>query len=133
MALYNLYAGMSGGFNSVTFRVQEDYETHDEATNAAEQLAKEEYESYDGSGGIMSYDECQIQVLEDNGLLDEYDSDSYEFLDIDTMVSENGLEDEVSELYADEQASWIEYYAVLAVEDTEQDEQIFDNDEDDLP
>lgn len=51
MELYNLYAGLSGGFGGYQYHCTEEYNSKDEALEAARQLAIEEYQSYEGCHG----------------------------------------------------------------------------------
>lgn len=99
MALYNLYAGLSGGFGGANYDHTEEFETHAEAENAAYELAREEYESYEGSNGLRSFGD----VIEDNGFSE------------DEMTSED--RDNCWQEYIDEVESWLSYYAVLKEED----------------
>lgn len=53
---YKIYAGLSGG---ATYQKTEDYSSMDEALEDAYVLAVEEYQSYEGCHGIMSWDDCR--------------------------------------------------------------------------
>lgn len=68
MELYNLYAGLSGGFGGYQYHCTEEYNSKDEALEAARQLAIEEYQSYEGCHGLTSEEDILEQYLKDNGL-----------------------------------------------------------------
>lgn len=55
---YKIYAGLSGGFGGATYQKTEDYSSMDEALEDAYNLAVEEYQSYEGCHGIMSWDDA---------------------------------------------------------------------------
>lgn len=99
MALYNLYAGMTGGFNSVQYHATEEFDDIDEALSAARDIAMEEYQSYEGLYGIMSWEECRDEIIEELGENAEIDEE-----DIDLR-------------YIEEVESWVEYYVIPTEED----------------
>lgn len=90
---FNLYAGLSGGFNSVQFHCTEEFDDHEEAESAARDLAIEEYQSYEGYHGILSWEDCRDEIIEELGENAEIDEE-----DIDLH-------------YIEEVESWIVYYA----------------------
>lgn len=79
---YKIYAGLSGA----TYQKTEDYSSMDEALEDAYALAVEEYQSYEGCHGIMSWDDCRI----DSGF--DYDDEA------------------VDDRYQEELESWLSYY-----------------------
>lgn len=95
MAWYKVYAGMSGGFGGATFQGTYEFASEDEALKAAYCLAEEEYQSYEGSHGILSYEDVE-QDLRDSGFIDE-------------DLTENEIEDMIACRYLEEIESWIEY------------------------
>lgn len=95
MQKYNIYAGLGGSFGGATYRGTGDFKSYADAEQTAYELAVEEYESYEGLHGILSWHD----VADENEL--DYNEDS---IDID-------------DLYQEELENWIEYYAVLASED----------------
>ena len=95
MNLYNIYAGLSGGFGGATYRGTGEFKSHADAEEEAYLLAIEEYESYEGYHGIMSWHD----VADENGL-DIFEDSA-----------------EIDDLYSDEREDWLDYYAVLASED----------------
>lgn len=96
MAWYKIYAGMSGGFDGATFQGTYEFTSEDEALKAAYCLAEEEYQSYEGSHGILSYEDIE-QDLYDSGFIDE-------------DLTENEIEDMISCYYLEAIESWIVYY-----------------------
>lgn len=109
MAKYNIYAGLGGGFGGATYQYTQEYDSQEEANDDAYAIAVEDYESYAGYHGVVSYDEICNRVLED----DEYKD-----------LSEEAVDALIDEMYNEEIENWIESYAVLTSED--------DIDEDDL-
>ena len=95
MQKYNIYAGLGGGFGGASYQGTGDFKSLADAENEAYQLAVEEYESYSGCHGLLSWGD----VADENGL--DYTEDSAE----------------IDELYIEEMESWLDYYAVLADED----------------
>lgn len=97
---YKLYAGLSGGFGGANYQGIYEFNSEDEATHAAYELAVEEYESYEGCHGIASWADCKE---------DCYDSG---------WITEDMTEDEISEMvddqYRESIEGWIEYYAILS-------------------
>lgn len=98
MNKYHIYAGMSGGFGGATYQCTIEAKSEQEAMNYAYQLAEEEYQSYEGSHGIMSWDDCYEDCKDSNWLEDR---------------TEGEIEDIVNQHYLDEIESWTEYYVVL--------------------
>lgn len=95
MAKYNIYAGINGGFGGAQYKGTSEYKSDDEAEQEAYELAVEDYESYAGFHGILSWND----IAKQNELDPCEDSD------------------EIDELYQQEIDDWIEYYAVLTEED----------------
>lgn len=54
MPRFALYAGVW----NPSYQGSEEFDALQQATDRARELAIEEYESYEGSHGILSYDEC---------------------------------------------------------------------------
>ena len=95
--LYHIYAGLGGGFGGAGFSRAEWCKDEEEATQLAYEDAVSEYESYEGSNGIMD----RAEIADDNGLDPEEDAD------------------EVEEIYQEEMESWLDYWAIPAIEDGE--------------
>ena len=96
MTKYNLYAGLSGGFGGATYMGTYEFNTIEEATNEAYFLACEVYESYEGCHGILSWEDCEAELLESGEDFDEEDVNLY---------------------YMEEKESWLSYSAIPADED----------------
>lgn len=86
---YKIYAGLSGGFGGANYQKTEDYSSMDEALEEAYALAVEEYQSYEGCHGIMSWDDCREDLI-DSGF--DYDDGA------------------VDDRYQEELESWLSYY-----------------------
>ncbi len=95
MKKFNIYAGLGGSFGGASYQGTGDFKSLADAENEAYQLAVEEYESYSGCHGLLSWGD----IADENGL--DYTEDSAE----------------IDELYIEEMESWLDYYAVLADED----------------
>lgn len=95
MKKFNIYAGLGGSFGGASYHGTGDFKSLADAENEAYQLAVEEYESYSGCHGLLSWGD----IADENGL--DYTEDSAE----------------IDELYIEEMESWLDYYAVLADED----------------
>lgn len=89
--LYDIYAGLGGGFGGATFQATEEYIDEDSATEVAYEIAVEIYQSYEGMHGILCWEECK-EILEE-----EWDEVT---------------DEDVNDYYREEVEGWIEYYAV---------------------
>ena len=83
---YRIYAGLGG---RATYQMTEDYTSIDEALEDAYNLSVEEYQSYEGCHGIMSWEDCR-EDLEESGF--DYDDEA------------------VDDRYQEELESWLSYY-----------------------
>lgn len=90
MPWFKIYAGLGGGFGGANYVDTIECETQDEAMEIACQSAIEEYESYEGNHGLLSWDECREDLIE-SGWEDPSDED-------------------VNDQYNEEIESWIDYY-----------------------
>ena len=93
---YKIYAGLEGGFGGANYIRTVESVSEEQANQEAFEEACQIYDSYAGLHGIMSWEECITQVLEENGL---EEGDDY-----------SNFEEDVDALYREEQESWIEYY-----------------------
>lgn len=107
MAMYNLYAGLGGGFGGAHYMDTCEFETQDEAEKAAYLLAIEEYQSYEGHYGLMSWDDIKTEYREENGLCE----------------GELTPEDEsiIDEMYDEEMYGWLCYHVILQENDIYED------------
>ena len=105
---YNIYAGLGGGFGGAKYQYTGLYDNPEKAAEDAYEAASEEYESYSGYHGLLTYEEALEAAREDN-----------------PGKSEEELQEYIDELLEEDKESWMDYYAVLTSEDT-------DTSEDDL-
>ena len=89
MAWYKIYAGMSGGFGGANYIGTYEFDTYELAEEFAYREAEAEYQSYEGSHGILHWHECKE---------DQWDSLDFEPEDED-----------VDFRYREEIESWIDY------------------------
>lgn len=91
MAKFDIYAGLGGGFGGAHFHLTDEFDSEEEAVEYAHYLAVEEYKSYEGCNGILSWEDCKQDLIESYGSID-YD-------------------EEVDDYYLHEIEAWIEYWA----------------------
>lgn len=101
MSLFNIYAGLGGSFGGAVYRETMEFNTLDEAEDYAYQLARDEYESYEGLHGLKSWGDI---------------ADEMNFDPEDEMSQD--MEEEISDYYIEEVEQWIEYYVVPVKEET---------------
>lgn len=89
MQKFEIYAGLSGGFGGASLEGVYEFDNMYEALDFARDCAFEQYTSYEGANGVLSWNECKADLL-DSG----FDSD----------------DDDVDTRYMEEVESWIEYY-----------------------
>lgn len=99
MERFHLYAGLGGGFGGARYNQTIEAENIDEAYECAYELAVEEYQSYEGLHGILSWAECYEDAME-SGFIDE------------STMTEDEIATYVDDMYQEEIEGWIEYYAV---------------------
>lgn len=97
--MYNLYAGLGGGFGGAQLVATAMYTSAEEADQDAYTYAIEEYQSYEGCHGILSYEEVREDIR--NSFGDKFADD----------------EDYVNNTYIEEMESWITWYAVEVAKD----------------
>lgn len=108
MPWFKIYCGMGGSFGGARYNGTYEYANIDEATADAYRMAEEEYQSYEGCHGILSYADCE-EDLQDSGF-------------IDGDMSDDEIEDMVANHYREEIENWISYYALPATGPNDQDE-----------
>ena len=108
MAWFKIYAGLSGGFGGANYHGTYEYNSMDDAQEDAYQLALEEYQSYEGCHGLMSYTDCE-EDLRYSGFIDE-------------DMTDGEIDDTVYFHYLEEVESWISYYVLPATGPNDQDE-----------
>lgn len=99
MRKYEIYAGMGGRFGGAQYHGIYEFSSAQEAERYAYDLAFDEYQSYEGSHGILSWDE----VYEDC-LVSEWIEPGAQ--------SEAEIEGIVDDAYLELVESWIEWRAV---------------------
>lgn len=92
MVICKIYCGLSGGFGGANYLETSEFKSIEEAEAYAYEQAVEEYQSYEGEHGIMSWEDCH-QDLED----------SYPDYEVDDEWVDN--------YYSEQIDSWIEYWA----------------------
>lgn len=108
MKKFKIYAGLGGSFGGAEYHETVEAENEREALNYAYQVATEEYQSYEGYHGIMSWEECEEDLCE-SGMLED--------------LTENEYEDTVNAHYLDEIESWIDYYVIETTDEDEEEEE----------
>lgn len=87
---FEIYAGLGGGFGGANYVETIEANTREEAEEYARQCAIDDYESYEGSHGILSRDNVFEDLIESFG--------------------EEPLEEDVDLRYMEEVEGWITYY-----------------------
>lgn len=87
---FKIYAGLGGGFGGANYVETIEANTREEAEEYARQCAIDDYESYEGSHGILSRDDVFEDLIESFG--------------------EEPLEEDVDLRYMEEVEGWITYY-----------------------
>lgn len=87
--LFEIYAGLSGGFGGASHQETDEFNSEEEALEHAYHLAIEEYQSYEGCHGILDWLDCREDLIKSG-------------------FSYN--DDDVDARYQEEIESWIEYY-----------------------
>lgn len=87
---FEIYAGLGGGFGGANYVETIEANTREEAEEYARQCAIDDYESYEGSHGILSRDDVFEDLIESFG--------------------EEPLEEDVDLKYMEEVEGWITYY-----------------------
>ena len=103
MPWFKIYCGMGGSFGGVRYNGTYEYANIDEATEDAYRMAEEEYQSYEGCHGIMSWQDC------------------YE--DLRDSFGEEPDEEDVDIHYREAIEGWISYYALPATGPDDRDEE----------
>lgn len=101
MAWFKIYAGLGGGFGGPVYQGIYEYGSAEEALKDAYRLAEEEYQSYEGCHGILSYEDCE-QDLRNSGFIDD-------------DLTDAEIEDIVADHYLEVMESWISYEVKEAI------------------
>lgn len=120
---FKVYHGLGGGFGGAQFDEVMEFDSQEEALAEAQRMAREDYESYEGCHGIMSFDDCARAMLQEAGY-DEGEIDALDSCELLSWLREAGItEDDIGEMYEEEVESWIAYKVVPA-------DSLTDNEED---
>lgn len=103
MQKYEIYAGMGGGFGGAQLHGVYEFSSAQEAERYAYDLAFDEYQSYEGSHGILSWDEVYEDCL------------ASEWIEPGAQ-SEAEIECIVDDAYLEQVESWIEWKAVPVID-----------------
>lgn len=87
---FRIFAGLGGGFGGPHYQGTFEYESKKEAEQSAYEQAVEEYQSYEGLYGIMSWEDCEQELME-------------------SYYPEIPTEDDITNYYGEEMESWIDY------------------------
>lgn len=101
MEKYNIYAGLGGSFGGAQYQYTIEAENREEAENIAYNEAVEIYQNFEGTYGIMDWNNCAIS------------------LEIDPCTEDDSLIAEVDDYYNNEVEEWINYYVILTSDDKE--------------
>ena len=64
---FKIYSGMGGSFGGANYQGTYEYNNREDAEEDARLMAEEEYQSYEGYHGIMSWNECREDLIESFG------------------------------------------------------------------
>lgn len=103
MKQYNIYAGLGGQFGGATYQYTTLCETIDDALDEAYFAACADYEEYEGTHGIASYED----------ILEEYCTENS--LRRDTLSEQDEMN--INDTYHTEVEDWIAYHAIPTEED----------------
>lgn len=107
MKKYNIYAGLGGGFGGAHFCETAEFDTEEEAFAYAEELAKEEYDSYEGLYGLTTIEDVEADYREEN--------------EIENSSLDGRQIDDIKDTFNEERFSWLSYRAVPADNDPDWD------------
>lgn len=96
MPKYAIFAGMGGSMGGAQFQGVYEYNDLADAEQDAYMKAEEEYQSYEGSHGIPSWDDCYEDALESEW--------------IDSSTPQNEVDSIVDDMYLESLESWVHYY-----------------------
>ena len=96
---YLIYAGMGGGFGGANYVGWLDTDDEAEAESYARAIAIEEYQSYEGSHGILSEYECAQELYGGvDGEVPEW------------VWESQTAQEEIHDMYIEEVENWIDYH-----------------------
>lgn len=101
MAWFRIYAGLGGGFGGANDQGIYQCEDAEEATNLAYEMAKEEYESYEGLHGLLDWEDCRRDLEE-------------------SWPDMEWTDDDVADRYQEELESWLDFWVEEVSEELRQ-------------
>lgn len=101
MKKFEIFAGLGGGYNSVTSYGIEEHRNEEDATTRAYELAVEDYESHEGSNGLENFQDCILEAKSEYPQPDPGETEEEYEMNID---------EHASELYSEYIETWIDYY-----------------------
>ena len=101
MSLFDIYAGLGGSFGGAEYRETMEFNDLHDTEIYAYNLARDEYEQYEGLHGIKSWGD----IADEMGF------------DPENELSQE-MEEEISDYYMEEVEQWIDYYVVPVEEKT---------------
>lgn len=97
---YNIYSGLGGGFDGVSYQYTTLCESAEDAEKEAYESAVEEYQSYEGFNSIPTWSDSLDAAMEEN-----------------PGVPEDELHEIADEIYNSIMEEWIKYYCILTEDD----------------
>lgn len=121
MELYNIYTYICGVDDDLEYRYSARFEDQHSANEAAYEQVLSEYEDCEGSSQVIGYDEILqslIDLARERGINPDTDDAAWD-----------EIEGNAEEQYIDVRNDSIEYWAIRAIEDERNYEDIFDLDD----
>lgn len=87
MAWFKIYAGLGGGFGGPNYIGTFEFDSEDDALQTAYDMSVEEYQSYEGAHGIMSWDDCRDNLFESHFDYDDESVDAHYQEEIESWIS----------------------------------------------
>lgn len=103
MKQFNIYAGLRGGFGGATYQYTTICESIDEALDEAFTCAWEDYDAFEGTRGLSSYENVTERYCMEHDLTkDKLSEEDYDF---------------INDIYTDIAEDWLAYHAIPTEED----------------
>jgi len=112
MARYKIYAGLNGGFGRDQYDHTDEFATEALAEEDAYETACSVYEGYEGSHGLMSYEEALDEAQGEISEEDYEDEESYG----------KALEECADEIINEQRESWLCYHVELETEENKEED-----------
>lgn len=101
MKKFEIFAGLGGGFNNEISIGIEEFETEDDARDAAYEEACDIYDQYSGSRGLNSQEDIVLSLKGDKVYSD---------------LTGEELEEEAWEVYDHEREDWLKFHVVEIID-----------------